>query len=63
MHRRQARTVPCVAAADTVSAWVGVASEAVAAEVAAVSEVAAEVVGGAGDDWCRRRTDFVVKYL
>jgi hypothetical protein len=62
MHRRQARTVPCVGAADTVSAWVGVASEAVAAEVAA-SEVAAEAVVGAGDDWCRRRTDFVVKYL
>ena len=51
MDRGRERTVPSVGVADTVSAWVGVASEGLASEVAA-SEVAAEVAGGAGDDRC-----------
>jgi hypothetical protein len=49
MDRGRARTAPSAGVADTVSAWVGVASE------AAASAVAAEAVGGAGDEWCRRR--------
>jgi hypothetical protein len=32
-----------------------------ASEVVAASEGAAEVAGGAGDDRCRRRTDFIVE--
>jgi hypothetical protein len=60
MDRGRALTVPSVGVADTVSAWVemaseglaseGLASEAAASKVAAASEVAAEAVGGAGND-------------